>query len=123
MSELEDLDGLVITQSPGGDLFAAHQSGREIAEKRMNTMVIAGCFSACVDIFITGRQRLIGSEATLGLHSMEDPELGFRIDQPYWASFGFQRVNEAAYKVPFEDMWIIDAKEAKRLRLATEIIE
>ncbi len=117
-----DASGLLIAQSPGGNLLAAHQIGRAIAKNRMNTAVLVSCRSACVDIFIAGRERSIAEDAELGLHAASDPDFGFSIDQPYWRSFGFGAVNEAAYKVPFGDIWIIEADRAKALRLATEIL-
>ena len=122
LAEYTEIDGLVIAQSPGGDLLASHQIGRTIAAEKINTAVLVSCISACVDIFIAGRERSIAESAELGLHSAEDREFGLSVDRPYWRSFGFGAVNEAAYKVPFDDIWIISAERAKELRLATEII-
>jgi len=120
--ETSDVDGLIITQSPGGSLLASHQIGRDIARNRINTAVLVTCYSACVDIFIAGRNRTMAEDAELGLHSAAAAEFGYKIDKPYWESFGFGAVNEAAYKVPFDDIWIIDAARARELRLATEIL-
>ncbi|MGI9394833.1 MAG: hypothetical protein ACR2OY_09320 [Boseongicola sp.] len=120
--EAADVNGLVIAQSPGGNLLAAHQIGRAIAESRMNTAVLVSCRSACVDVFIAGRERSIAESAELGLHAASDPEFGITIDRPYWKKFGFGAVNEAAYQVPFGQIWLIDATRARELRLATEIL-
>ena len=120
--EAADVNGLVIAQSPGGNLLAAHQMGRAIAASRINTAVLVSCRSACVDIFIAGRERSIAADAELGLHAASDPEFGITIDRPYWKRFGFGAVNEAAYKVPFGQIWIVDADRARELRLATEIL-
>ena len=119
--EHADVEGLVIAQSPGGNLLAAHQIGRAIAAKRINTAVLVSCRSACVDIFIAGRERSMARESELGLHAASDPEFGYSIDRPYWSSFGFGAVNEAAYQVPFGQIWVIDPERAKQLRLATDI--
>ena len=118
-----EVGGLLIAQSPGGDLFASHQIGEAIAERGMNTAVLVSCLSACVDIFIAGRERAMGEEAELGLHAASDPETGYEVDKPYWRRFGFGAVNEAAYTVPFGDLWVIDAEQARELRLATEILK
>ena len=118
-----DIDGLVLAQSPGGDLIASHIIGRALERAEMNTLVLESCRSACVDVFIAGRERSMTSTAELGLHSAQDREFGLSIDRPYWASFGLSVVNEAAYKVPFGDIWIVDAERALELRLATEILE
>ncbi len=120
--EQADVRGLVIAQSPGGNLLAAHQIGRAIADSDMNTAVLVSCISACVDIFIAGRDRSIAPLAELGLHSASDPEFGYAVDKPYWSRFGFEQVNEAAYQVPFGQVWIMNAQRARELRLATEIL-
>lgn len=117
-----DLRGLVIAQSPGGNLLAAHQIGRAIADGDMNTAVLVSCISACVDVFIAGRDRSIAPDAELGLHAASDPEFGYSVDKPYWTRFGFAEVNEAAYKVPFGKLWIMNAARARELDLATEIL-
>lgn len=120
--EQADVSGLLITQSPGGNLLASHQIGRAIADNKLNTAVLVMCHSACVDIFIAGQERSIGRQAELGLHAASNPEFGYEIDKPYWTRFGFGAVNDAAYKVPFGQIWIIDSERARRLRLATEIL-
>jgi len=122
LTEMTDVSGLVIAQSPGGNLLASHQIGRAIADNRMNTAVLVSCRSACVDVFITGRERSISEQAELALHAASDPEFGLSIDRPYWKRFGFSAVNEAAYKIPFGEIWIVDAERARELRLATQIL-
>ena len=118
-----DVFGLVIAQSPGGNLLAAHQIGRAIEANGINTAVLVSCQSACVDVFIAGRERSIAADAELGLHAASDPEFGYSLDEPYWSSFGLAAVNDAAYKVPFGSIWIVNAEQAVRLRLATEILK
>lgn len=120
--EQAEVEGLVIAQSPGGDLLAAHQIGRAIKEKRINTIVLVNCISACVDIFIAGDIREMTSIAELGLHSATDREFAYEIDRKYWGDLGFSRVNEMAYQVPNDKLWIVSAKRARELRLATNII-
>ena len=122
LTEAVDVNSLVIAQSPGGNLLAAHQIGRAIDNNRMNTAVLVSCRSACVDVFIAGRERSIAVDAELGLHAASDPEFGITIDRPYWKRFGFGSVNEAAYEIPFGQIWIVDANRARELRLATEIL-
>ncbi len=121
--ENAEVRGLVIAQSPGGNLLAAHKIGRAIADGGLNTAVLVSCISACVDIFIAGRDRSIAPLAELGLHAASDREFGLSVDRPYWSSFGFGDINEAAYTVPFGQVWIMDAKRARELRLATEILQ
>ena len=118
-----EVSGLIIAQSPGGNLLAAHQIGRAIAANDINTAVLISCQSACVDVFIAGRERSIAERAELGLHAASDPEFGYSLDQPYWTSFGLGAVNDAAYRVPFGEIWIVTAERAVELRLATEVFK
>ena len=120
--ERADVEGLVIAQSPGGSLLASHQIGREIKARRMNTIVLVSCISACVDIFVAGRQREMTEIAELGMHSATERDISYEIARRYWREMGFSQVNEQAYKVPNNKLWIITAKRARELRLATNII-
>ena len=116
------VDGLVITQSPGGDLLAAHQIGRTIKLKRMNTLVLATCISACVDIFIAGQNRGMIDQAVLGLHSATNRDVSYQLDRRYWREMGFTSINEKAYRIPNNRIWIMDAGRARELRVATSVI-
>ena len=120
--EQSNVEGLVIAQSPGGDLLAAHQIGRTIKRKRMNTLVLVTCVSACVDIFVAGRNREMTVIAELGLHSATNRDVSYEIDRRYWSEMGFPLINEKAYRVPNNRLWIMDAKRARELRVATNII-
>jgi hypothetical protein len=120
--EQAEVEGLVIAQSPGGDLLASHQIGRAIKERGINTIVLVNCISACVDIFIAGKIREMTDLAELGLHSATDRDFAYEIDRKYWGELGFAKVNEMAYRVPNDKLWIVSAKRARELRLATNII-
>ena len=120
--ERTDVNGLVIAQSPGGDLLASHQIGRTIKARRMNTMVLVSCISACVDVFVAGKQREMTDIAELGMHSATNREISYEIDRRYWREMGFSSVNEKAYQVPNNRLWIIDSKRARELRMATNVL-
>lgn len=122
MLEQADVEGLVIAQSPGGDLLAAHQMGRAIKAGKINTVVLFSCISACVDVFIAGNIREMTEVAELGLHAATRRDFAYDIDKRYWSDLGFARVNEMAYRVPNDQLWVIDAYRARELRLATNII-
>jgi hypothetical protein len=121
--ESYDVRGLVIAQSPGGDLLASHQIGDAIRSNGINTTVLAVCYSACVDVFIAGRNREMDREAELGLHVASDREFGYEVDSVYWRRMGFEAVNEAVYNMPEGGVWFVDAKRARELRMATAIIQ
>ncbi len=61
--------------------------------------------------------------AELGLHSATDRKVSIEIDRRYWREMGFPKVNEQAYRVPNDKLWIIKAKRARELRLATRILK
>lgn len=122
VSDQTEVQGLVIAQSPGGDLLAAHQIGRSIKRNRMNTLVLVSCISACVDIFVAGQNREMTDIAELGLHSATNRDVSYEIDKKYWSEMGFPTVNEKAYMVPNNRLWIMDAERARELRVATNII-
>ncbi len=121
--EQATVEGLVIAQSPGGDLLAAHQIGRTIKRQRMNTLVLVSCISACVDVFVAGRNREMTNIAELGLHSATNRDVSYQLDRKYWREMGFPTINEKAYRVPNNRLWIMDAKRARELRVATNIIQ
>ena len=132
-----DANGLVIAQSPGGNVEAAHAIGRAIKSRQMNTLVLNSCNSACVDVFVAGKQREMTDIAELGLHApavrswiswlpfvdtRPALEATYAVDQRYWRDMGFPLVNEKAYKVPNDRIWIITPERARELRLATKIL-
>ncbi len=120
--ERAEVEGLVIAQSPGGDLLASHQVGRTIKAREMNTLVLVNCISACVDIFVAGQRREMTDIAELGMHAATNREVSYEIDRRYWREMGFSEVNEKAYQVPNNRLWIIDAQRARELRMATSIL-
>ncbi|MCY4334270.1 MAG: hypothetical protein OXC60_06300 [Litoreibacter sp.] len=121
-----EVNGLIILQSPGGDPVAAHQVGRTIKQKGINTFVVAACFSACIDIFIAGKQRIMYEDGKLGLHAWKSDrptQETFRIAQQYWTEMGYSRsIMAKAFKVPHEQIWLIEPKRARSLRMVTDIL-
>ena len=117
-----EVEGLVIAQSPGGDLLASHQIGRTVKAMKMNTLVLVSCISACVDIFVAGDRREMSDIAELGMHAATNREISYEIDRRYWSEMGFSEVNEKAYQVPNSQLWVIDAQRARELRMATAIL-
>ncbi|MEL7343390.1 MAG: hypothetical protein AAFN59_00835 [Pseudomonadota bacterium] len=118
-----DIQGLVIAQSPGGNLAAAHQIGRQIQSSGMNTFLIADCASACVDIFIAGQRRDVTELSSFLLHAASNPEIGYQLDDPYWTALGFKELNDQVYALDEDKALIIDAGLARRMGLATHLTE
>ena len=121
--QLGTMEGLVITQSPGGDLLAAHQIGRAIQANDMNTLVVVSCISACVDIFMAGKLREMTQIAELGVHTPSNPELAYKLHTDYWTDLGFEGFNELVYDIGNNKLGIITAQNALKMGLATSIVE
>lgn len=116
-----DIEGLVIAQSPGGNLAAAHQIGREIQDRGMNTFLITNCASACVDIFIAGDRREVTEVSSFLLHASSNPEVGYQLDDPYWTALGFKELNDRVYALDEELALVIDAPLARQMGIATHL--
>lgn len=118
--EESEVNGLIITQSSGGDLRAAHQIGRAIRADGINTAVIALCVSACVDVFIAGRSRGVSTEAAFLLHPASNRAAGYSLDRPYWAAMGFGALNDRVYGMAEGTLLQITAEQALAMGLASE---
>ena len=55
--------------SPGGRIDTALQIASIISERKLNTLVVGKCSSACTIIFLSGKTRMFDIDATLGFHS------------------------------------------------------
>jgi hypothetical protein len=63
-----DVNQISIT-SPGGRIDTALQIASIISERKLNTVVVGECSSACTIIFLSGKTRMFDIDATLGFHS------------------------------------------------------
>ena len=54
--------------SPGGLTIEARLIAAEVRKRRLNTYVEQYCASACTQIFVAGRERVVGKDASLGFH-------------------------------------------------------
>ena len=64
---------LVTLNSRGGRLSEAERIGNLIRQRNLNTYVSNRCLSACTIIFLSGRERLMAKNATLGFHQPDFP--------------------------------------------------
>ena len=58
--------------SSGGLLGVAMRIGSIVKEKKMTTIVLDKCKSACMFVFIAGQSRIANKESSLGLHQGAD---------------------------------------------------
>jgi hypothetical protein len=63
--------GIVIVESPGGNLQAGLEIGREISVRAYSTVVKAGaiCASACALVWLAGDRRFMAPGARIGFHA------------------------------------------------------
>lgn len=58
----------VFLSSPGGLTVEARLIAAEVRKRKLNTYVEHYCASACTQVFVAGRDRVIGKDAALGFH-------------------------------------------------------
>jgi hypothetical protein len=61
--------GIVVFESPGGDIGEAMRIGRAIKQNGLDTGVATECISACTYSFIAGRERILLPGGRLGFHA------------------------------------------------------
>lgn len=62
---------LVQLSGPGGRKGPARQLARIIREHNLSTFVDDTCNSACAEVFLSGRERILGQNGKLGFHRSE----------------------------------------------------
>lgn len=100
----------VFLSSPGGLTIEARLIAAEVRKRRLNTYVEQYCASACTQIFVAGRERVIGQEASLGFHQ------AVGVDRKGRAT----RVNRATERVLTPTI-VFDVNGNDTLRLAYEL--
>jgi len=61
--------GIVVFESPGGDIDEAMRIARDINQRGLETGVATECSSACTYAFVAGRQRILLPGGRLGFHA------------------------------------------------------
>lgn len=119
---------IVDVSGPGGLIYEARHIATMIEARGLDTMVSTECHSACVDIFASGKRRVMHAKAIVGLHSASTFAGGIADDEN-------RAFAERLYKIgveprflmvggdtPPDDIWINTARQALVAGLATEII-
>ncbi len=107
-----DVNQISIT-SPGGRIDTALQIASIISERKLNTVVVGECSSACTIIFLSGKTRMFDIDATLGFHSpsvlgISDLEARFRspeLTDAYEAAGLSEAFISKALRTPSTTMW------------------
>lgn len=118
----------VLLESRGGRVSEGLALGKLIAERNLDTVVRGECSSACVTAFAGGRQRLIGPNARLGLHSAGGPgsnaasvAAANRSSDAFIAARGADlRVLEKGAAVAHSDIWFPEPMVLLASNLATD---
>jgi len=111
---------LVVLDGPGGVLGEALLIGQEIRRRHLTTVVgpHRSCASACAVVFLSGRTKLLGSGASVGLHSASyadgraDPE-ATAVMADYLRAVGVPRatLKRMAQTAPSEIRWLTRAEQ------------
>ena len=121
---------IVDVSGPGGLIYEARWISHLIEQRGLDTIITSECHSACVDIFASGRRRLMHARAIVGLHSARS----FSGDAAHVAREN-NAFSERLHKIgveprflmvstetPADDIWINTARQAYLAGLATEVI-
>ena len=119
---------VVELSGPGGRKGPARQLARIIREHKLSTLVDDTCNSACAEVFLSGKERILGRNGALGFHRSEP----YRSDtvnaqneeesRQYYSEVGvaanfIDRVLETAY----EEMWMPSLNELLEAGVVTHI--
>ena len=128
----------IILSSNGGRVVEGRGLAHLFKNRKLNTLVIKECKSACTTAFIGGKRRFLGPEGKLGFHQFSldgvyhnpyvDPQSEQKIDLDFYASQG---MNEAFLKDVFQashqEMWfpeprdLVDAGVVHRILTEIEV--
>lgn len=119
---------LVDVSGPGGLIYEAGHIARLIQERDLDTMVSSQCHSACVEIFASGKRRLMHAKAIVGLHSastftggIADSENRAFAERLY--KIGVEpRFLMVGTDTPPDGIWINTARQAYLAGLATQVV-
>jgi hypothetical protein len=115
---------LVELNSPGGMAVEGLALGKLLLERKVDTVVLRTCASACVTAFAGGERRLLGPEARLALHSVSEGKGKLKLDQAH-AEFLASR-GVAGWLINFEratpnsSIWLPGPVELLESQLVTD---
>ena len=131
---LEAGDGIVVLDSPGGDLWAGLEISRAIGLMGFDTLVPSGasCESACAIAWLGGENRYMAPDGAVGFHAAYvqveagamETGAGNAVIGAYLYSLGlsFQTIN-ALTSAPPEGMFYLNCEEAARLGIEVALYQ
>jgi hypothetical protein len=99
--------------SPGGRVVEARDLSEVIADRKLTTVAVGNCASACTVLFMAGRERLLAPTTTLGFHRYHSPdgkpeeaEENMATDRRYFRARGVPAwFVERVFTTPNSGMW------------------
>jgi len=110
---------LVHLNSDGGYTAEGKRLHALIKERQLATYTQTGCYSACTDAFIAGKERILKESAQLGFHGSSFPGLPYQWFKDedekmkqHWLEAGInEEFVEKAFSVSGDDMWFPTLQE------------
>lgn len=117
--------------SPGGRVLESHKLYNYLKYKNVDTYTTTGCQSACVNIFLAGKNRYIKNGAEIGLHSPIFPGYSEseKISSINEEKEFFRKLNvptdfiNKIFSTPSSDMWKPSYAELINAKIVTKIID
>ncbi|MFZ1106156.1 MAG: tetratricopeptide repeat protein [Hyphomicrobiaceae bacterium] len=115
--------------SPGGFYAQAFEMARVIKSRGLDTYVSERCDSACADLFLAGRERLIGPGARIGFHQAStrggspsiDVSAALKAD---WLKAGMsEQFVRRALQTKSDEVWHPTQTELLAERIATRVVD
>jgi hypothetical protein len=119
---------LVELNSPGGIAIEGLAMGKLLSERKVDTVVLKRCASACVTAFAGGERRLLGAHGKLGLHAAGGARRKWKIDvneaqARFLASRGVARwLIDLERATPNSSIWVPGPVELLESQLVTDIV-
>jgi hypothetical protein len=113
--------------SPGGRVVEARDLSELIADRKLTTVAVGNCASACTVLFMAGRERLLAPTTTLGFHRYHSPdgkpdeaEENMATDRRYFRARGIPEwFVERAFTTPNSGMWRPSLAEMRQANVIT----
>ncbi len=125
---------LVHLDSIGGRILEGHKLSAYLKSKKISTYIAKTCNSACIDVFLAGKYRIIDEKAKLGFHQptypgLTEEEFQYNLDElkQYYINQGLN-VNfvDKVLSTPHETLWkpsTQELKEAGVVNVVTDLKE
>jgi len=122
---------IIHLNSIGGRITEAQKLSKFLKNKKIITYSSIGCYSACVDIFMSGEYRFINTNADLGFHEPIFPGMTKDVlreatysQKQYYLQQGVKKdFVEKAFTTPNNDMWKPSHFELIQARVIDKVVD